>query len=302
MSLEKHADPSPPDNREQTRTWTVYVLFLATVVAIFSVSAIVVLLGYFIEFGNLKGIGEDSEATIRYATQPHILILSLTATCLTMLACAGTGATLSRSPWRLRLGLQAPELSASQLIVAMLGAPALGMLLETIVLGLGIEVSGTLKQISDAVLSAEGLEIPFLVLAISLGPAMGEEFVFRGFIQRRLVQRHGALWGIVAAAILFGIMHFDPLQSPLAALLGIYIGYLAYRFRSIWPAVLTHAFNNFFSISTLLIFPPQQPEPKAQYLPGLLAGLFFLFCLWYLSAQRSALRPRALQQEYSKSA
>jgi len=55
---------------------------------------------------------------------------------------------------------------------------------------------------------------------------------------------------IILQAIIFGIYHLNPVQGVYAALLGIVLGTVAEKTRSIWTAILVHV--SFNSISTLL--------------------------------------------------
>jgi ABC-2 type transport system permease protein/sodium transport system permease protein len=91
---------------------------------------------------------------------------------------------------------------------------------------------------------------PWLVLlSFALTPALFEEFFFRGFVFSSLNQlsRPGA---ILVSAILFGLFHVVT-GSVLAierflptTLMGIFLGWLAFRTQSLWPGVLLHAAHN----------------------------------------------------------
>jgi len=269
---------------EQPRVWTVYAFFLAACAAMLFNSLVALVATYVWRHGS-SGL-QDAEGLMAFAVEPSNLIVSLWVTALTLVACSLLAARLSPQPLVKRLSIELRAVPPVTLLVCMLGAPALGAALETLVLASGIEISGTLKIISDSVLSARGWEIPLLILAISIGPGLGEEFVFRGYIQTRLVKRDGPLVGILITATLFGLMHYDPLQSPLAGILGIYIGFIAYRFGSIWPAVLTHAFNNAFSITSLVMFPDDAGTDAPNYIIGGAGALIFAGCLSYLQAKK----------------
>lgn len=71
-----------------------------------------------------------------------------------------------------------------------------------------------------------------------------EEVLFRGIVQRSLVEHIGRFRGIVAAAAIFGIVHFIPQQIVNAFFVGLILGFIYYRTRSIIPVVLIHALNN----------------------------------------------------------
>jgi sodium transport system permease protein len=110
-----------------------------------------------------------------------------------------------------------------------------------------------LFPISDAVQKALGqmLEhIPNLgvaILLIAVIPAICEEVAFRGFILTGLERGHRTRSAILLSALLFGFMHvlvslFQQLFN--ATLLGLVLGLLAVRSRSILPGILFHFINN----------------------------------------------------------
>lgn len=73
---------------------------------------------------------------------------------------------------------------------------------------------------------------------------IAEEVLFRGIVQTYLVRRWGAVWGILVASLWFALMHVDvALFAPLFSI-GLGLGYLRYRYQSIWGAILLHAMNN----------------------------------------------------------
>ena len=82
--------------------------------------------------------------------------------------------------------------------------------------------------------------VPFIALA----PGLCEEVLFRGYVQRRLLQRWSPWAAIAMSSLLFSLMHLDPSHVALALPLGVWLGVLAWRTGSIWPGVLCHASVN----------------------------------------------------------
>ena len=94
----------------------------------------------------------------------------------------------------------------------------------------------------------QDLGLVFLLLTMAVTPAICEEIVFRGYIQRQLERSMGVIGGIVITGIIFGFFHLRLTQAlPLAAI-GIYLAYLTWRTGSIWPAIVVHFANNAFTI------------------------------------------------------
>ena len=84
------------------------------------------------------------------------------------------------------------------------------------------------------------------VLVIALIPAIGEELVFRGVLQQKLIQwfgenHHGAIWlsGAIFSAIHLQFEGFLPRM-----ILGAVLGYLFYYTKNIWISIIAHFFNN----------------------------------------------------------
>lgn len=83
-----------------------------------------------------------------------------------------------------------------------------------------------------------------IIGACLIGP-LAEEVIFRGAIERRLLEKHWNPWfAIVISALFFAVAHGNFAQGATAAIMGCFIGWVYYRTRSIWPCFLIHAFNN----------------------------------------------------------
>ena len=80
---------------------------------------------------------------------------------------------------------------------------------------------------------------------VGLLAPLSEEFVFRGAILRELLKWKENPWiGIIISAMLFSLVHMNPVQMPHAFLVGILLGWLYYRTNSIIPGVTWHWVNN----------------------------------------------------------
>lgn len=86
--------------------------------------------------------------------------------------------------------------------------------------------------------------VAFLTVAVT--PALGEELLMRGVLQRRVFQvwfgnAHAAIW---VAAFLFSFVHFEFGGFAPRMLLGVLLGYAYYWSNSLWVPVGLHlAFN-----------------------------------------------------------
>ncbi len=88
-------------------------------------------------------------------------------------------------------------------------------------------------------------EFMFNVLMIAIIPAIGEEFIFRGIIQKLFTQwtrsQHVA---VLITAILFSAMHMQFFSFLPRVGLGIVLGYLLVYSGNIWMPVAAHFANN----------------------------------------------------------
>lgn len=91
------------------------------------------------------------------------------------------------------------------------------------------------------------------LFVIALIPAVGEEFLFRGVIQRGLTKwKNNPHFGIWISAFLFSAFHMQFLGFVPRFLIGGFFGYLFLWSGSIWLPVIAHFINN--ALAVVLIF------------------------------------------------
>ncbi|TYQ17685.1 UNVERIFIED_CONTAM: hypothetical protein Cloal_0043 [Acetivibrio alkalicellulosi] len=109
-----------------------------------------------------------------------------------------------------------------------------------------------------------------LLISIGILAPLLEEIVFRGLIFSELRKNTNIIITILIQALLFGIVHLNPVQSTYAFFLGIFLGFLYVWTKSIWAPVIVHiVFNSFSVISTRL------PEVSTLSIPILVAAFVF---------------------------
>jgi len=82
-------------------------------------------------------------------------------------------------------------------------------------------------------------------LTICIFAPLVEEVVFRGAVLRSLLQWMNSRWGAIAlSAFLFALVHLNPAQMPHAFLIGLLLGWMYERTRSILPGIMVHWVNN----------------------------------------------------------
>ncbi len=88
---------------------------------------------------------------------------------------------------------------------------------------------------------------------LSLAAGAGEEMIFRGVLQPYLVGRFGLVPGLVAASLLFGLLH--PISGTyimLAAGLGLYLGLAALASDNLLVVMVAHALYDWVVLVYLL--------------------------------------------------
>ncbi len=88
------------------------------------------------------------------------------------------------------------------------------------------------------------LNTVFLFIALALTPAICEELLFRGYLQRQVERGWGTVASIVLVGVLFGLYHLRLSQVIPLSLLGIYLGFAVWATGSLWAGVLVHLLNN----------------------------------------------------------
>jgi membrane protease YdiL (CAAX protease family) len=114
------------------------------------------------------------------------------------------------------------------------------------------EKEDSLAGLTKAFLKMNNLgDLSINLIMVALLPAIGEEFLFRGVIQRIFIGwTKNAHLGILITAILFSAMHVQFYGFIPRMLLGVLFGYLFFWSGNIWIAVLAHFLNN----GTVVVF------------------------------------------------
>jgi len=82
------------------------------------------------------------------------------------------------------------------------------------------------------------------VLLFALLPAISEELIFRGIIQKGLSSKFNGFTTIIITTILFTLMHGSLQQTVYQILVGIMLSYLAYVGGNILYSIILHFLNN----------------------------------------------------------
>ena len=137
-------------------------------------------------------------------------------------------------------------------------------------------------------------EMLFVVLVAALTPAVCEEMMFRGLIQKNFTLAYGHKKGYVLAGTIFGLYHLNPFWVlPLIAL-GIYFSFLQYRSQTLILPIIVHFINNgaatvgvyFFGsadTTTPTMFMGGENEPSVTLVLG--TGVLFVIIFYFVIVQ-----------------
>lgn len=94
----------------------------------------------------------------------------------------------------------------------------------------------------------QNLGLIFSLMVMAVTPAICEEILFRGYLQRQVERSMGAVWAIIIIGTVFGLFHFRLTQVIPLSLIGMYLAYITWRSGSIWLAIIIHFLNNAFAV------------------------------------------------------
>lgn len=98
-------------------------------------------------------------------------------------------------------------------------------------------------------LSASNIfEMALVVLVVAIVPAVAEETMFRGYIQRSFELKIKPYLAIILTALFFSLYHFNPYGLAPLFILGAYFGFTAYISKSLVIPVILHFLNNFTAV------------------------------------------------------
>ncbi len=78
--------------------------------------------------------------------------------------------------------------------------------------------------------------------------AIAEEGLFRGFFQVTLEKKGDATRAVMLSSLTWTIIHMNPYWAIQIFLMGIIMGFLAWRTDSIIPSIIVHGTNNFLAL------------------------------------------------------
>lgn len=177
-------------------------------------------------------------------SSPLGIVTIVGAVQLGFLGTALLGGYLSRTPLRKRLGLGARRPGAVDSLLAVLGTLFVAQVAALVIPLFWGGPSQHMAAMREECTSQSGVWAFVIVASFSLLPGICEELLCRGYLQRRLLNRWSPAVAIGVSSVLFGALHLDPQHMVVATIIGLWLGYVAWRTDSIWLSMICHVANN----------------------------------------------------------
>ena len=155
--------------------------------------------------------------------------------------------------------------------------------------------AGELTSAFLTVTSIKGLL--FNIVLIAVIPAIGEELLFRGVLQRIFTEWFkNPHWGIWIAAILFSAIHMQFFGFLPRLFLGLFFGYLLEATGSLWIPIVAHFINNLTGV-LLSFFVAKNALPESTndfgmtgetWVYGIIGGILGSVLLWLIVRKRNS--------------
>ncbi len=156
-------------------------------------------------------------------------------------------------------------------------------------------------QLTEAFLKVETTGgLLFNIFMIAFLPAIGEELLFRGIIQK--IFTHWARnyhWGIWISAILFSSLHLQFYGFIPRMLLGVMFGYLLVWSGSMLLPIFAHFLNNGIAVVAIFLIDKNLLSPEIEqigsttdsYYAAALSAVLIITLLWLIKRQNSNVTP-----------
>lgn len=262
-----------PASAPRPAAWPIVLVLFAAPLAAAVVAAIAILLAVMVSPSDGASFADRCKEWVPAhsgtLTGVVLLVVPVQATILGI-AYAGSGGR--------RLGFTRWKVSGRTIALAVLGTLGVQWTIATAFELLRIEPSRHLKELSK-MLAVPGVGPGILVgLLVTFAPALCEEALFRGFGQRRLLERWPPAAAIGVASFLFALSHGDVQHAAMVFPLGLWFGFVAWRTGSTRASALCHGANNAFALVVDRIWGDPETGNLPLGWPFVAAGLLLCAC------------------------
>lgn len=137
----------------------------------------------------------------------------------------------------------------------MISAATVGLYFLAILISniIGIVSPDTMEAYNEMMNMALGGNIFMVMFTTIILAPISEECIMRGMIFRNLQKYFSVPAAIVIQAVIFGIFHMNWVQGLYVLPVGLALGFVAAKSKSVYPCIYMHMLNNFMSIVLALL-------------------------------------------------
>ncbi|HMN23209.1 MAG TPA: CPBP family intramembrane metalloprotease [Ignavibacteriaceae bacterium] len=111
------------------------------------------------------------------------------------------------------------------------------------------EMNKMVEKTYGNLLSASNvIELLLVITVVAVVPALSEESLFRGFIQRSFELKYKKYIAVIITALFFSAYHFNPYGFIPLFILGAYFGFASYKSKTLLIPMFLHFLNNFSAV------------------------------------------------------
>lgn len=185
-----------------------------------------------------------------------------------------------RTPFKSNLGIAQPSQASKAYAAGTLFGLGAWLGISTPILWLQEILIPGMKKSAESLSDALGINdtpLPLLIFSLAVVPAIVEEISFRGVIFGQLKARLSINSALILQAVLFGIVHGSIYRFFPTACLGLVLGWLALKTKSIWPGVIAHLLTNGIAVVLGTQVDANVVESLSEPNYWALLGLFLVF-------------------------
>ena len=136
------------------------------------------------------------------------------------------------------------------------------------ILNLFLSANPEFSKSYDNVMKSLGMgnSLISFVYIVLIAP-VAEELIFRGVVFEKSKKVLPFIYANILQALLFGIMHFNIVQSSYAFVLGLFLGYVCYKKKSIISAIYLHFVINLAGVLPNILFSNEDASQSSINIP-----------------------------------
>lgn len=121
-----------------------------------------------------------------------------------------------------------------------------------------------------------GIDLPSFLMIVVMAPVF-EEMLFRGIMLEGFLRNYKPAKAIILSALIFGVIHMNPWQAFGAFLLGLFIGWIYWKTKSLVISMLIHMVNNLASFVLMWHFGKEALSMDQLFSNPFAFYLFYIF-------------------------